>query len=207
MTPSQLTKAWGIALTGGIATGKSTVAAILRSKGFLVINADYLARLAVRPGSPGLAAIVDQFGDQFLAEDGTLDRKKLASCVFADQEKLKALESIIHPQVQHLLDEELVRSGIAAVPSLWFYEIPLVFEKNRQNEFLQVWATYCPPEVQIKRLMARDGYTEQQAAAIIASQIPSQQKRDLATRWIDTSGSFERSEQQILDHLRSLRDP
>jgi dephospho-CoA kinase len=198
MDSEQLKRKFGIALTGGIATGKSTVSAFLKKLGFVVIDADLLAREAVAPNSPGLLKIASEFGSKFILEDGTLDRKKLSKLVFSDRSKLKRLEAITHPEIERLLNIELEKVGLYRSPKTWFYDAALIYEAGKHTEFQQVWVSYCTEEIQIARLMKRDGIDEATARKIIASQIPTIQKRDRADHWIDTSGTLAEIRESII---------
>ncbi|MCM2282897.1 MAG: dephospho-CoA kinase, partial [Bdellovibrionaceae bacterium] len=158
-----------IGLTGGIATGKSTVARILREHGFPVVNADELARQAVANGTPAFDAVVARFGNVVVAADGDLDRKKLGEVVFQDSRARADLEAIVHPVVraeQRRLRDELAASGA----SLAFYDVPLLFEKNLDADFDASVAVICDEATQLSRLVARDGYSLDEAKRRIASQ-------------------------------------
>lgn len=174
-----------VVLTGGIASGKSTVAAALRARGVAVVDADVLAREAVAPGSDGLRAVVARFGAGVLDADGSLDRSALAGVVFADEGARRDLERIVHPRV---------RDGVAAffaeprsAPAV--AEIPLVYETGWFRDFDVVIVVACAPAVQMARLMARDGLDEPAARARLAAQWPIEDKARLADRVIVTSGS------------------
>ena len=131
----ELQKKYGIGLTGGIASGKTTVASILADLGFPVIDADLLSRKAVKPGTKGLAKVVSTFGGVILDEDGQLNRGKLGKIVFDDPSKLKKLESIIHPEIDLLLFEELEVLGLFQHPRHWFYEAALLFETKTDIKY------------------------------------------------------------------------
>src|SRR4051812_13186958 len=122
MRLSELQKTYGIGLTGGIASGKSTVAKIIAGQNYLVIDADQLAREAVLPGTAGLAAIASAFGGKALNADGTLNRTELSHIVFEDSAKRAHLESIVHPAIQALLSKRLETEGLYTHPAFWFYE-------------------------------------------------------------------------------------
>jgi dephospho-CoA kinase len=175
-----------IALTGGIATGKSTVAARLRARAVRVVDADRLARDAVAPGSRGLAAVVARFGPGILDAAGALDRAALARIVFADAGARAALEAIVHPRV---------RDGISAffeppppaAPGV--AEIPLVYETGWFHSFDLVIVVACRRATQHARLMARDGLSEAEADARLAAQWPIEDKARLADRVVLTDGA------------------
>lgn len=165
-----------IALTGGIGSGKSTAAAFFRQSGAEVIEADELAREVVDVGTPGLAAVKAHFGDQVIRADGSLNREVLATIIFADPDHRAALEQIIHPLVQHLFDERIRR-----VPkeSVVVYEIPLLAEVGRADEFPLVIAVETPLSMRIER-MAKRGLTQEQAMARISEQASNVQRREIA---------------------------
>ena len=190
VTP-KLIKRWGIALTGGVATGKSTVAAAIRAAGYPVIDADALARDVVAPGTPGLAVVIATFGQEFLADDGSLNRKKLGQLVFADPEARRRLEQITHPLIHVALADTLERLGMTNKPRWFFYEAALIVEVGRAKDFAAVWCTICPPHVQEARLSARDGISPQEARQIIANQMPAAEKTKAANLVIDTSQPLE----------------
>jgi len=175
-----------IALTGGIATGKSACAATLTRLGVPLLDADRLAHEAVRPGTPGLAAVVESFGPGVLQPDGQLDRAALGTIVFADPRARRDLEAIIHP---------IVYAGIAR----WFStldapagvaDIPLLFETGHESDFDIVMVAACRPDQQLERLMARDGLSVSDARARIAAQRPIAEKAAAADVVIDTSGTL-----------------
>jgi dephospho-CoA kinase len=181
-----------VALTGGIATGKSTVAATLRAAGMPVVDADQLARDAVAPGSSGLREVVGRFGEGVLAADGTLDRAALGRIVFADAIARRDLERLIHPRV---------RAGVAAFfaaqrrPAA-VAEIPLAYETGWARSFDRVVVVGCRPATQIARLIARDGLTEAEAQARLAAQWPIEDKVRVADRVILTDGPREETVRQ-----------
>lgn len=168
-----------LGLTGGIATGKSTVAGLLRHAGISVICADQLAREAVQPETSGFAQVVKEFGNDIVSPDGSLDRKALGKKVFGSPARLSLLESIIHPEVRRLQREKreaLEKTGeIIAV-----YDVPLLFEKNLQGDYDAIIVVACSPQNQLLRLMKRDGITEEDAQKRIASQLPIEQKAKAA---------------------------
>lgn len=180
------TRQWAIALTGGIATGKSTLAALLRQRHYLVIDADQLSRSLVAPGSEGLAAVAAHFGPQVIDASGQLDRAAMRQIIFQDETQRAALEAIIHPRLSAATTAELSRAGLLAQPKLWFYEAALIFERGRASDFREVWVTTCPPAVQIARVMKRDHSSRAEAEKILAAQLPQATKVERATRVFDT---------------------
>lgn len=177
-------------LTGGIASGKSRVATRLRQRHVPVIDADQLAREAVLPGSAGLAAIVAAFGSDVLLPDGTLDRKKLAAAVFADEEKRKALNAIVHPEVARLTFTESSRLRDAG-EALACYEAALIVENRMADAFRPLVVVSAPEDVQVARAMARDNSTADEARARIRAQMPLAEKVAAADFVIENAGSLE----------------
>jgi dephospho-CoA kinase len=191
-------------LTGGIATGKSTVAAIFEEAGARLIDADRIARETVRKGSPAYRDIVAHFGTDILFGDGEIDRKRLAAIVFNDSSEQRALEHIVHPQVKQEVDRRVALIGRQEPDALIILDIPLLFEAGMQPGLGAVIVVYAPEHLQIARLMARDGLTEPEAIARIRAQMPIESKRALATHVIDNSGSIEHSRGQALEIYRRL---
>lgn len=184
-----------LALTGGIGTGKSRVAARLRQHGVPVVDADVLAREAVAPGTPGLRAVVDRFGPGVLREDGTLDRAALAALVFPDPVARHELESLIHPIVRRLI--ETFFDTVPAGTPYAIAEIPLLFETGRERDFDAVIVVACAPETQLVRVMARDGLSEDAASQRIAAQWPMARKRALADYVVETDGTLAETDAQV----------
>jgi dephospho-CoA kinase len=191
-------------LTGGIATGKSTVAAIFEEAGARLIDADRIAREVVRKGSPAHRDIVAHFGMDVLLGDGEIDRKRLAAIIFNNPGAQRALEHIVHPQVKQEVDRRVALIRRQAPDALIILDIPLLFEAGMQRGLDAVIVVYAPEHLQLARLMARDGLTEPEALARIRAQMPIESKRALATRVIDNSGSREQTRQQALEIYRQL---
>ncbi len=183
---AKLCRTYGIGLTGGIASGKSTVASILREKNFVVIDADQISRLAVAKGSEGLKEVVLAFGEDILNAAGEMDRVKMRSIVFADPNQRQRLEGIIHQRLGVLTAEVLRDHQLFDRPRFWFYEASLLFERDRSRDFKEVWVAHCPRPLQIARLMARDHCTAAEAEAMLAAQMDPEEKKRLANRTIDT---------------------
>jgi dephospho-CoA kinase len=177
-----------IGLTGGIASGKSTVAGILGEKGAWIVDADQLAREVVSVNSPALAEIAESFGDSVIAIDGSLDRAQLGQLVFSDESAREKLNAIVHPRVLELSREE-IRKATGAGAGLIVYDVPLLFETSRQGEFEGTLVVWVDPLTQLLRLGQRSGLDKDQARARVASQLPLNRKRELATWVIDNSGS------------------
>lgn len=187
-----------IGLTGGVASGKSSLARFITGRGGVVIDADELARLAVIPGSSGLNRIVDCFGDCVLLPDGTLDRKRVSSIVFSDVEKRQQLEQILHPEIRRLADEQI--AGVAASGArVVFYMAPLLIESGSLERVDEVWVITVRPEIQLQRLICRDHIDPEQARRIIASQMPLAEKERYGRVVIDNSGTLEELQRQLSD--------
>ena len=191
-----------IALTGGIATGKSHVASRLRDARVPVVDADQLAREVVAPGTRGLAAVVARFGDEILTPHSSLDRARLAQIVFHDAAALRDLEAIIHPVVRKSIDEFFDRLP----PNTRFAvaDIPLLFETAGEHRFDKVIVVACARETQIERVMARDGLSREDAERRVASQWPIGEKVKKADYVIWTDGTHEETNAQVTRLLRQL---
>jgi dephospho-CoA kinase len=192
-----------IALTGGIATGKSYVREQFEKLGVPTIDADTLARQAVAPGSPGLAAVVGRFGPGILDSEGALDRRKLAATVFADDRARRDLEQIVHPAVRRAIDE-----WFAARPDTTPFaiaDIPLLFETGRHADFDAVVVAATDPENQVRRVMNRDALSEEDARARLAAQIPIEAKSRQADYVISTTGTHAETDEQVAAVYRLLR--
>lgn len=191
-------------LTGGIGSGKSTVAALLRDRGVPVVDADELAREAVAPGSPGLAEVVESFGPEVLDASGALDRKRLAAMVFGDEAARKRLNAITHPIVRQLSQRrfaELDRQG----HELAAYDVPLLFEVGLDQVLKPVVVVYASEAAQLERVMRRDGSSAEQARARIRAQLPLADKRARADHVIDNDGSPSELAAQVDSVLARLR--
>jgi dephospho-CoA kinase len=187
-----------VGLTGGIASGKSTVAALLRARGAPVIDADQLAREVVAPGSEGLAAITRRFGDDILDAGGALDRKKLAAIVFSDEDARRDLERITHPRIAAASQRRIAELG-AAGAEVAIYEAALIVENNLHRDLAALIVVAVDEETQIARLMARDGIDEAAARARVAAQLPLADKVAVADHVIDNSGDLAATERQVAE--------
>lgn len=183
-------------LTGGIACGKSTVSRLFAARGAIVIDADALAREVVAPGTSGLTELVAAFGDEVLRADGTLDRERLGRRVFADPAARARLEAITHPRIAQLSFERLAAARSSDAP-LVLYDAALLFESGRGDLFRPVVVVTAPREVQLARLMARDGLAPEAAAARIDSQMPVAEKAARADHVIDNGGTLAQTEAQV----------
>lgn len=186
-------------LTGGIACGKSTVAAMFRKHGVGVVDADLLAREIVLPGTDGLREIVATFGDDMLDEHGELRRKALGERVFGDREALAKLNAITHPRIAALGMRRLIELQQTAAPYL-LYEAAILVEQGAHKNFAGLIVVRVDADVQLARLMARDGAGEADARARIASQMPLEQKVALAD-WVVDNGGSEAQTQAAVDAL------
>jgi dephospho-CoA kinase len=185
-----------VGLTGGVASGKSTVAATLRELGAVVVDADVLAREVVEPGTPGLAAVVAEFGPEVLTSDGHLDRVRIGSIVFADADRRAALEAIIHPRVR-----ERAAEIAAAAPAgvLVVHDIPLLVETGQEGHFDAVVVVDVPPDVQLERAIRDRGWSEDEARSRIAAQATRGARLAAATHVIDNSGTVEDLRQRVTE--------
>jgi dephospho-CoA kinase len=185
-----------IGVTGGIATGKSTVDRMLAAHGAVVIDADELARDAVRPGEPALDEVIARFGRGVIRPDGSLDRARLGDIVFADPDAREDLERITHPRITELIGKRIAAALAGSAP-LVAVDIPLLFENAREAMFEGVLLVYAPREVQIERLRERNGLDEVAALQRLAAQLPIDEKRDRATWVIDNSGNLDATSQAV----------
>jgi len=192
-----------VALTGGIATGKSHVRARLDALGVPTIDADALARGAVAPGSTGLTEVVRRFGPAILDERGSLDRKQLAAIVFTDPAARRDLEAIVHPRVRTAIDDWF--AALPAATSFAVADIPLLYETGREAEFDAVIVVAAAPETQVRRVMARDSSSEADARARLAAQLPIDDKAQRADFVVRTDGTVAETDRQVDAVYRQLR--
>ncbi|MEU8120013.1 dephospho-CoA kinase [Spirillospora sp. NPDC049024] len=183
-----------VGLTGGIGSGKSEVSKRLREHGAVVIDADMIAREVVEPGTPGLAAVVAEFGEDVLLPSGALDREKVGRVVFADPDRLAALNAIVHPLVGERMQELM---DAAPADAVVVYDVPLLAENGLAGMYDEVVVVDAPEEVQLDRLVARRGMTEEDARARMANQASREERRAVATRVIDNSGSLADLKSQV----------
>ena len=193
-----------LGLTGGIATGKSTVTGMLRERGIPVIDADQIAREVVEPGKPAYDAIVGHFGRDILLEDGQIDRKKLGEIVFSDESERQKLNAIVHPEVRRVMREEAETAEKNGV-SIVFMDIPLLFESKLQYMVEKIVVVYAPAAMQLARMMERDELEEEQAQKRLRAQFPIDQKREEADFLIDNSRTREETERQVENMLAEIR--
>lgn len=185
-----------LGLTGNIASGKSTVARELERRGAVVVDADQLAREVVAPGSDALRQLVEVWGDEILQADGQLDREMMGRKVFADSQARKQLNEIVHPAIARLSVQRLQQLRQENHP-LIIYEAPLLYEAGAQTRVDKVLVVTVTPEVQMQRLLARDGLDETQARQRMESQMPQEQKVALADYCIDNSCNWAQTLEQI----------
>ncbi|GGD52753.1 dephospho-CoA kinase [Paenibacillus nasutitermitis] len=186
-----------VGLTGGIACGKSTVSAMLAQRGAEIVDADQVAREVVLPGEPALAQITELFGQAILNEDGTMNRGELGRLVFGNREKLDQLEGILHPAIRSRMWERMNASEQKNPGGLIVADIPLLYETGQALLYKKVIVVYIPRELQAERLMARNGFTMEQAEQRISLQMDIEEKKKHADYVIDNSGSLENTETQI----------
>ncbi|WP_059103829.1 dephospho-CoA kinase [Shouchella shacheensis] len=193
-----------IGLTGGIASGKTTVAKLFIERGIPVIDADQISRRVVEPGKAAYVAIVDYFGKDVLLQDGTIDRKKLGSIIFADEHKRKALNGMVHPAVR----TEMVGEAEASLKeghTFVVLDIPLLYENALFHLVDQVLLVYVSKEIQLSRLMTRDESEEEEAQQRINAQLPLESKRDRADAIVVNEGSVQETAKQLDEYLANWR--
>lgn len=193
-----------VGLTGGIASGKTTVAKIMKRLGAAIVDADALSREVVEPGRDAWKAIVDTFGAEVLRPDQTLDRQKLRAVIFNNSTARKKLESIIHPRVRALA-EERINQQAAAGYELVVYEVPLLFEGNLHEWLRPVVLVACDADVQRQRLQQRDRLTPEEAQKHIDAQMSLEEKRRLADYVIENDGDLESLERQVEAVLKRIK--
>lgn len=193
-----------IGLTGGIASGKSTVVAMLRQLGAGIIDCDQLAHDVVRPGSFGLKEVAEAFGPQVLCADGSMDRAYMGRVVFGNKEKKAQLEGILFPLIQREIDNKIEIIKTKKENPAIFLDMPLLFEIKYDSYVDEAWLVYVDPATQLSRLMARNHYTRDEAMARIHAQLPIDTKRSLAQVIIDNTGSLEDTEEQVRYEWREL---
>lgn len=192
-------------LTGGLASGKSTVGRMFKERGIPVIDADLLAREVVEKGSEGLAAVVAAFGEGVLHPDGSLDRAKVAALVFQDPDKRRILNGITHPRIAALSARRIAEYAAQGHP-IACYEAALLVENKLVEAFRPLVVVAVPEDVQVTRSMARDAATEEQARARVAAQLPLSAKVAVADFVIDTTGPLPETEKQVDAVLAKIRD-
>jgi len=192
-------------LTGGIASGKSTIARFLSEVGAQVVDADKIAREVVKPGTPGYNAILAFFGRTILLPDGDIDRKRLGEIIFNDPDKKASLDAIVHPLVFERSAEMIAQIAAETPDAVVIMDVPLLMEANMGRDLKEVIVVYVPEALQLERLMNRDGIDEQAAMARIRSQMPIEEKRRRATVVIDNSGTIVESRRRALAVFNRLK--
>jgi dephospho-CoA kinase len=185
-----------VGLTGGIGSGKSTVARLLSSYGAVVVDADAVAREVVAPGTPGLAAVVAEFGAGVLLPDGSLDREGLGRVVFGDEERRAALNAIVHPLVGERM-AQLEAEALAGDAPAVVHDVPLLAENGMAALYDAVLVVDCPVALQVARLVGQRGMTERDARARIAAQASREQRLAVATHVIGNDGTLEQLEARV----------
>lgn len=193
-----------IGITGGIASGKSTVAELIKNQGYPVVDADQMARRVVAPGTPGWDSVVQLLGKEILDSKGEIQRIKVGEIIFSNAELKKQLEKIIHPLVQ-----ARVRSAreehAAAGATMAFYDVPLLFENHLESQFAAIIVVACAPETQIQRLMQRSHLTKEQAQLRMSAQWPLEEKISKAHYVIQNEGRRDELEAQVRHVLSEIR--
>lgn len=192
---------FSVALTGGIASGKTTVARMLGELGVVLVDSDELSREVVAPGTPGLAEVVARFSDSVLAADGGLDRAALGAIIFGDDQARADLSAIIHPRVRQRRAELIAAAGDTIVVSV----IPLLVESGLANSFDAVIVVDVPTDLQVERLMTRNGYSVQEAIARVQAQADRDERLAQATWVIDNSGTRDQLAAQVDALWKELR--
>jgi dephospho-CoA kinase len=193
-----------LGITGGIGSGKSAVAAMLREMGFPALDADSLAHKLVEPGQAAYNDVVHAFGREILGKDGRIDRAKLASIVFADRAKLDRLNAIVHPLVGEAMDRQFGEWQAEGTHDIAFVEAALIVEAGLHKRLDGLVVAWCTPEQQLERLRARK-MSEEEARHRIAAQLPIAEKLRYATEKIDCSGSLEETRRQVEALVAKLR--
>lgn len=193
-------KPYVVGLTGGIASGKTSVAKALREKGIPVLDADAISRSVTAPGGEALPDIRKAFGDDVFDGD-VLNRRSLGDVVFSDPAKREMLENIIHPLVIGKMKRLTQQAGADIV----FWDVPLLYETGMDKDCSEVWCVHVSAQEQVRRVIRRDGLSREQALARIASQMPVAEKKARAQHLIDTSGSFRATRRRVRGLMRDLQ--
>jgi len=192
-------------LTGGIATGKSTVSSILREAGAIIIDADTIARDAVQKNLPAWHEIVRIFGKDVLLSDGEIDRAYLGGIIFRDSSKNEILNKIVHPHVIQRVAERIEKIGKEYPDSVVILDVPLLIEAGMDKGLEEVVLVYTPELIQIKRLVEREKISDEEALLKVRSQMPIEKKREFATIIIDNSGTIAATKERALEVFDSLK--
>ena len=195
-----------VGLTGSIAVGKTFVLGVLSELGCHVIDADVVARQVALPGSPGLKAVIDAFGEEVLKSDGSLNRARLGEIVFADEAKRQQLNSILHPFIIAAQDAQLRELELQDPKGIVVVDAALMIESGGYKRFDKLIVVHCRPEIQLQRLMRRNKLSREEAEQRIAAQMPQEEKKRYADYLIDTSGDFAETRRQTEDVYHALRE-
>jgi dephospho-CoA kinase len=194
-----------IALTGGIASGKTTVANLFATRGAALIDTDVIAREVVEPGQPALQAVVEAFGPGVLGSDGRLDRRRLRETIFADPAARRRLESILHPAIRAEMERQSRAAAMARPDAYQLLVIPLLAEGGRRDHVDRVLVVDAPEDLQVERLVARDVVTEEQARASLRAQATREARLAIADDVVHNTGRLDELEAQVAAlHARYL---
>jgi len=194
-----------VGLTGGIASGKSTVSRMFQELGCKVIDSDRITRQLFEPGNPVNVVVAEVFGPRVVASDGSIDRRVLGELVFQNAELRQQLNSIVHPAIKQRQSEFLAQAGAADPHAIGIVEAALIVEVGTYKNYDKVIVVTCPPNVQRERLRERSGLTPEQIETRIASQMPMEEKVKVADFVIDNAGDIGRTRQQVEEVYRQLR--
>jgi dephospho-CoA kinase len=196
-----------VALTGGVAAGKTAVTDVLRDRGALIIDADVLARSAVEPGTKALGRIADRFGSDMLKDDGSLNRQALGALIFADETARHDLNDIVHPEVKRLYDEAVAEATRLHPETVLVYAVPLLAEARQVSEFDAVVVVHAPADVRLRRLVEHRGLSEEEARQRVGAQISDEDRLGLADVVLDASDDVDdtkRGAEELFDELQRL---
>lgn len=194
-----------VGLTGSIAVGKTFVCGVFRELGCHVLDADIIAREVVEPGTPGLRRIIDTFGPEVLQPDGGLDRQRLGALVFSDRSKRETLNSILHPLIIERQNNWIEVFRKKDPDGIVIVDAALMIESGGYKRFDQLIVVWCDPQIQLERLMQRDGISKEDAAKRIASQMHQDEKKRYADHLIDTSDGFDTTRLQVTEVFEKLK--
>lgn len=194
-----------IGLTGGAGSGKSTVAAMFRELGAVIVDADEATHAVYAPGTPGFDAVAAAFGDEYL-RGGEIDRQKLGELVFHDDASRRRLNAIVHPLVREWMAARTAEAAQRGA-DIVVHDVPLLFENGLQDMYEDVILAFVPERLQVRRLVEGRGMEEERASAIVTSQMPIEKKRDLAQHVIDNSGSREKTREQVREVWTEITKP
>jgi dephospho-CoA kinase len=196
-----------VGLTGSIAVGKSFVLGVLAELGCRVLDADQTAREVVAPGTPGLDALIEAFGNEIIQDDGTLDRTRLGAIIFSDEARRLELNSILHPFIIAAQDGQIRQWENETPDRIAVVDAALMIESGGYRRFDKLIVVHCRPEIQLERLMSRDGLSPEEAQRRIAAQMPQNEKMKHADFLIDTSPGFESARERteaVFEELKTL---